>query len=70
MEEAIKILMSPKSNESEKQKARKALFRGFLGDFAKSEERSKDAKPEAVRGHKILEYGTEIYRNRRDANRC
>lgn len=51
MEEAIKILMSPKSNESEKQKARKALFRGFLGDFAKSGERSKDAKPEAVRGH-------------------
>ena len=45
MEEAIKILMSPKSNESEKQKARKALFRGFLGDFAKNEERSKKQSP-------------------------
>ena len=51
MEEMINVLMSPKSSEQEKQKARKALFRGFLGDFAKSEERSKNAKPEAVRGH-------------------
>lgn len=45
MEEAIKILMSPKSNESEKQKARKALFRGFLGDFAKNEEEVKKQSP-------------------------
>ena len=52
MEEIIAVLLSPESNESEKQKARKALFRGFLGDFAKSEERSINAKPEAVRGHK------------------
>ena len=51
MEEAIKILMSSKSNESEKQKARKALFRGFMGDFTKSESKSIEAKPEAVRRH-------------------
>ncbi len=52
MEEAISILLSPKSNESEKNKARKALFRGFLGDFAKQEEKSVNAKPEAVRGQR------------------
>ena len=39
------------SNESEKKKARKALFRGFLGDFTKSESKSIEAKPEAVRRH-------------------
>ena len=52
MEEIIAVLLSPKSNESEKQKARKVLFRGFLGDFAKIESKSKDAKPEAVRGQR------------------
>ena len=52
MDELIDVLLSPKSNESEKMKARKALFRGFLGDFAKQEEKSINAKPEAVRGQR------------------
>lgn len=52
MEEMIAVLLSPKSNESEKKEARKALFRGFLGDFAKNESKCINAKPEAVRGHK------------------
>lgn len=52
MEEMINVLMSPKSSEQEKQKARKALFRGFLGDFSSNESKSMNAKPEAVRGHK------------------
>lgn len=52
MERAIEILMSPKSNESERKEARKALFRGFLGDFAKDMSKDADAKPKAVRGQK------------------
>lgn len=50
MDELIDILLSSKSNKEDKQKARKALFRGFLGDFAKQEEKNIYAKPEAVRG--------------------
>lgn len=49
MDEMIDVLLSPKSNKEDKQKARKALFRCFMGDFAKSDEII-DAKPEAVRG--------------------
>lgn len=52
MDEMIDVLLSPKSSKEDKRKARKAIFRGFLGDFAKQEEKSIDAKPEAVRGQR------------------
>lgn len=50
MEDAINVLLSPKSNEGERNKARRALFRGLLADFAKEQSKSVNAMPEAVRG--------------------
>lgn len=52
MENNMDVLLSPMSNEREKQKARRALFRAFLGDFAKEMEKENNAKPKAVRGQK------------------
>ena len=50
MEEIIAVLLSPTSSESEKQKARKALFRGFLGDYAKNEGRTSAQSPKRSEG--------------------
>lgn len=50
MEEAMNVLLSPNSSDSERKEARRVLFRGLLADFAKEQSKSVNATPEAVRG--------------------